>query len=108
MLRKWQKWLWLLAGVVAVALVVMTVRLATRSRNLALVNQTVYLAEQRGAVGLREGPDPASPVVAALVRGSAVTILEVTIERGQTWILVQKANTVPGWIPLEAVTRDPP
>jgi uncharacterized protein GlcG (DUF336 family) len=108
MSRKWHMLLWLLAGLTAITLAMLTVRLAARARNQTLVNMTVYVADRSGAIGLLERPDAASPVVAALVRGSAVTVLEVNTQQGQTWVRIQKANTVPGWVPLKAVTRDPP
>jgi uncharacterized protein YgiM (DUF1202 family) len=100
--------LWVLAGVVAVVLAVATFRLAARARGQNILSQTVYVTAQRGAVGLRTEPDEDAPVVAALVRGSAVTIIEVSTQGTQTWYRIQKGSMKPGWVPADFVSRNPP
>ena len=95
--------LWLLTAMVAVALLVATITLADRARTYRILNGTVYLTGRENTVHLRQEPDGESPVVAAFVRGSAVTVLEVSSGEGQTWYLVQKGEMTPGWVPADQV-----
>jgi hypothetical protein len=100
--------LWIITGLVALVLAFATVRLATRAKSQALFGSTGYLAGRRNTINVRESPDAASPVVAVLVRGSAVTILDSRVEGGQTWYLIQKDKMTPGWISAEFISQDPP
>jgi hypothetical protein len=100
--------LWIITGLVALVLALVTVRLAARATSQAVFGSSAYLAGRSNTIRLRESPDPASPVTAILVRGSAVTILDTTVEGGQTWYLIQKDNMTPGWIPAEFMSQDPP
>ncbi len=100
--------LWIVTGLVALVLAALTIRLAARARNQIVVNSTVYLVGEGVSVGLHEGPDPASPIIAVLVRGSAVTVLDFATEGGQMWYYIQKEAMTPGWVPAEHVRRSSP
>jgi uncharacterized protein YgiM (DUF1202 family) len=100
--------LWILAAIVAVALLAATLALAARARTYQILNDTVYLTSREVAVRLHQGPDAGSPVVAALVPGSAVTVLDVSSGDGQTWYHVQKGGMTPGWVPADHVRLNPP
>ena len=100
--RRWYV-LWLLTAIVAVALLAATIALADKARTYQILQGTVYLTSRERTVHLRQGPDWESPVVAAFVRGSAVTVLEVSSGEGQTWYLVQKGEMTPGWVPADQV-----
>jgi len=100
--------LWVVTVLVAVFLLVATLRLAARARSQSILGQTVYLIGRGSAAKLYQEPDPGSPVVAALVHGSTVVILDQVNRDGETWVLVRKSNTTPGWIPADTVSRDPP
>jgi uncharacterized protein YgiM (DUF1202 family) len=95
--------LWLLTVIVAVALLAATIALADRARTYQILSGTVYLTGSENTVHLRQGPDWESPVVAAFMRGSAVTVLEVSRGEDQIWYRVQKGDMTPGWIPAEQV-----
>lgn len=95
--------LWLLTAIAAVALLAATLTLATRARTYRILNSTVYLNSRELTVYLHQGPDGESPVVAALVRGSAVTVLDVSSGEGQIWYRVQKGEMTPGWVPDDQV-----
>ena len=95
--------LWLLTVIVAVALLGATIALADRARTGQILNSTVYLAGSENTVHLRQGPNWESPLVAAFVRGSAVTVLEVSSGEDQLWYRVQKGDMTPGWIPADQV-----
>lgn len=95
--------LWLLTAIVAVALLAATITLSDRARTYRILNGTVYLAGSELTVHLRQGPDAESPVVASFVRGSAVTVLDVSGEEDQIWYRVQKGDMTPGWIPADQV-----
>jgi uncharacterized protein YgiM (DUF1202 family) len=88
---------------VAVALLVATITLADRARTDQILNSTVYLTGSENTVHLRQGPDSESPVVAAFMRGSAVTVLEISGADDQIWYRVQKGDMTPGWIPADQV-----
>ncbi|MGD8625801.1 MAG: SH3 domain-containing protein [Anaerolineae bacterium] len=100
--------LWIVTGLVALVLALVTVRLAARATSQAVFGSTAYLAGRRNAIRLRESPDAAAPVTAILVRGSAVTILDTTVEGEQPWYLIQKGDTTPGWVSGEFLSQDPP
>jgi len=95
--------LWFLTAIVAVALLAATIALADRARTGQILNSTVYLTGSENTVHLRQGPDSESPVVAGFVRGSAVTVLEVSSQQDQIWYRVQKGDMTPGWIPADQV-----
>ena len=99
---------WMLTLLVAAGLTVATAALVVRSRNYRILNDTVYLTSSEISVHLHERPDAASPVIASLVRGSAVAVLDVSEADGQTWYLVQKQTMVPGWVPAEQIQLAPP
>lgn len=100
--------LWILTAVVVVTLVMATVALAARARSYRILNSTVYLSSNGPSVGLHAGPDLSSPVVAALVRGSPVTVLAVAEAAGQTWYRVQKGEMKPGWVSADTIRLSPP
>jgi uncharacterized protein YgiM (DUF1202 family) len=100
--------LWLLTVIVAVALLAATMTLAARARTYRILESTVYLTGRELTVHLRQEPDGESPEVAALVRGSAVTVLDVSSGEGQIWYRVQKGEMTPGWIPADQVRLRPP
>jgi uncharacterized protein YgiM (DUF1202 family) len=95
--------LWLVTVIVAVALFAATIALADRARSYRILSGTVYLTGSENTVHLRQGPDWESPVVAAFMRGSAVTVLEVFGGEDQIWYRVQKDDMTPGWIPADQV-----
>jgi len=95
--------LWLLTAIVAVALLAATITLAARDRSYRILNSTVYLTNREPTIRLHQGPDGESPVVAALVRGSAVTVLDTSSGAGQIWYRVQKGEMTPGWVPAGQV-----
>ena len=99
---------WIVTLAVAAGLAIATATLAARSRTYRILNDTVYLTSSGPSVKLHERPDPASPVIAGLARGSAVTVLDSAKANGQTWYLVQKMTMVPGWIPAEQIQLTPP
>jgi hypothetical protein len=100
--------LWIITGLVALVLAFATVRLAARAKSQAVFGSTVYLTGRRSTIKLHEVPDPSSPVAAALVRGSAVIILDFAIGEEQTWYLVQKGDMTPGWVSAEYISQNPP
>lgn len=100
--------MWIVTLVVVAGLTAATAALSARSRTYRILNDTVFLTSGAVSVHLRERPDPAAPVVAGLVRGSAVTVLDFAQVNGQTWYLVQKETMVPGWIPAEQIRLNPP
>jgi hypothetical protein len=106
--KKWHRVLWLVTGLVALLLLVATLRLATRAQSERILGQTVYLISRGSAAMLHQEPDPGSPVVGALVHGSTVVVLDQASQGGETWYLVHKSNMAPGWIPAANVSRDPP
>lgn len=108
MSKKTLRVLWLLTAAMALILVVATLRLADRARGQAVLGSTVYLDGRARTIQLRDAPGESSGVVAALVRGSAVTVLASVTHKGQTWYRVQKADMTPGWIPGGVVRLDPP
>jgi hypothetical protein len=103
-----EKVLWVLAGIAALLLLTATVQLVARTRSQGIVGETVYLVGQTGAIRLHESPAQDSKVIAALVRGSPVTVLGLSQEEGQAWYLVQKGEMTPGWVPAYEVTRETP
>lgn len=100
--------LWILTLVVAAGLTAATAALAARSRSYRILNDTVFLTSGEVSVHLHERADPDSPIVAGLVRGSAVTVLDLAKVDGRIWYLVQKGTMVPGWIPAEEIRLSPP
>lgn len=100
--------LWMLTAVVAVTLVLATVALTDRARSHRILNSTVYLNSSNPSVGLHAAPTLSSPVVAALVRGSPVTVLAVAEAAGQTWYQVQKGEMKPGWVSADTIRLSPP
>jgi hypothetical protein len=100
--------LWIVTSIVALLLTAATLRLAARERSQALLRQTVYLTGGGSVVGLHQEPDRASPVVAALARGSEVTVLNLNTEGGESWYRVQKRDMTPGWVPRAWIRLDPP
>jgi uncharacterized protein YgiM (DUF1202 family) len=100
--------LWLLTVIVAVGLLAATITLAARTRSYRILNSTVYLTSKELVVHLHQGPDGESPVVAALARGSAVTVLDLARGEGQIWYRVQKGEMAPGWIPAGQVRLKKP
>jgi len=92
-----------LTAIVAAALLAATLTLAARARTYRILSGTVYLTSGEPVIYLRQGPDGESPVAAALVRGSAVTVLDVASQEGQTWYRVQKGEMTPGWVPADQV-----
>ena len=95
--------LWLLTVIVAAALLAATITLSARARSYRILNSTVYLTSKELVIHLHQGPDGESPVVAALARGSAVTVLDVSGGEGQIWYRVQKGEMTPGWVPADQV-----
>ena len=100
--------LWFLTAIVAAALLAATITLAARARTYRILNSTVYLTSNELVVHLHEGPDGESPVVAALARGSAVTVLDLSSGEGQIWYRVQKGEMTPGWVPAGQVRLNQP
>jgi 2-methylcitrate dehydratase PrpD len=100
--------LWIITVLLAVILTGATLRLATKARTQTILSETVYLTGGSSSIQLHAEADRASPAVAALVRGSAVTVIDFTDEGGQTWYLVQKANMTPGWVHSEHISLDQP
>lgn len=108
MSKKTLRVLWLLTAALALVLVFATLRLADRARAKAVLGSTVVLDGRARTIQLRDAPGESSQVVAALVRGSAVTVLASVTHEGQMWYRVQKADMTPGWVPGELVRLDPP
>jgi hypothetical protein len=100
--------LWIITGLVALLLAAATLRLAARSRSQALLGRKVYLTGRSSGVQLHQEPDLDSPIVAVLVRGSTVTVLDSVARGDQTWYRVQKADMTPGWVPDERISTNPP
>lgn len=100
--------LWVITGLVIVILTIATIRLAAESRNQTIPSETAYLTGRSTSIQLHAEPDFSSPAVAALVRGSAVTVINSVREGSETWYLVQKAKMTPGWIRSEHIRQDPP
>ena len=108
MSRKTRRILWAVTGLVALLLAIVTLRLATRTRSQAILGQPVYLTGRGSAAKLYQEPNTESLIVAALVRGSTVIVLDQESQDGETWYLVRKDAMTPGWIPASSVSRDPP
>lgn len=100
--------LWIITGLVALALLAATIGLARRARTRVVVSSTVYLTSGSITVGLHEEPNQESPVIAMLVRDSAVTVLAIADEGGQTWYYVQKGTMTPGWVPAQDIRINAP
>ena len=100
--------LWAITGLVVVILTVATIGLAAESRNRAILSETVYLTGRSTSIQLHAEPYLSSPAVAALARGSAVTVVKSVREGSETWYLVQKAKMTPGWIRSEHIRQNPP
>ena len=108
MSKKTRRILWAVTGIVALFLAVATLTLAARARSQAILGQSVYLTGRGSAAKLHQEPNPDSPVVAALVHGSTVIVLDQDSQDGQTWYLVRKDIMTPGWILASSVSLDPP
>lgn len=100
--------LWIITGLVALALLAATIGLARRASTQAVVNSTVYLTSGSVSVGLHEQPNQESPVIAVLVRDSAVTVMAIANEGGRTWYYVQKGTMTPGWVSAENIRLHAP
>jgi len=98
--------LWVITGLVALILAFSTLRLVARTRSQAILGQPIVLTGRGSAAELHQEPDPDSPIVAALVRGSTVIVLDQDQHDGQTWYLIRKNNMTPGWIPASSVNID--
>lgn len=108
MSKKTRRILWAATGLVALVLAITTLRLAARTQSQAILGQPVVLTGRGSAAELYEEPSTDSLIVAALVRGSTVIVLDQDSRDGETWYLVRKGTMTPGWILASSVSRDPP
>lgn len=99
--------LWVLAGLVAVVLLVATIGLAVKARDQADRGVTAYLTSGSKLVILLKQPSQAGIVAAIVERGTAVAIVDAITESDQTWYHV-KAGTDSGWVQAEYISLSPP
>ena len=108
MSKRTSRVLWAITGLIALVLAVATWSLAARTRSQAILGQPVVLTGRGSAVELHQEPDPDSPIIAALVRGSTVVVLDQDNQDGQIWYLVRKGTMTPGWIPASSISAESP
>ena len=107
MSKKTLSTLWIITGLVTVALLAATIGLASKSRAKAILNSEVYLSRTSSLNVLYDQPDRFSRVIATLKRGTAVIVRDAATEDGQTWYYVE-ARTASGWVEAQFVSRVPP
>jgi SH3-like domain-containing protein len=105
--------LWILTGLVALVLLIVTVSLASRAlvlpRTISQADQTVtvYLTGGGRLFQLYEEPDRLARVRSVLEYGTAVDVVDSTEDRDQLWYYVE-VEEKKGWIPAESVSLEPP
>jgi hypothetical protein len=104
--KRTRRILWTITGLIALLLAGATWSLAARTRSQSILGQPIVLTGRGSAAELHQEPDPDSPIVAALVRGSTVVVLDQDNQDGQIWYLVRKGNMTPGWIPASSVSSE--
>lgn len=96
-------WLWLLAGIVALALLLATGALYVRANSQASTFAGV-VAGPEGAVYLRSRPHPSAGVVTVLEPGDPIDVRSSRDVDGTLWFEIHTERSR-GWLPAERVER---
>lgn len=97
-------WLWLLAGIVALILLLATGALALKAGSQAGTFAGIVAGPQ-GAVYLRSRPAPGAGVVTILEPGDRVEVENSRDVDGSRWYQVRTERGRLGWLPEERVER---
>ena len=99
--------LWKLTGLAALGLLLVTAALAMRSRSVADVEVSAYIARSSSSVYLRERVGDSAKIVTVVNPGTPVLIKNSLVVDGQEWYFIEIEDQT-GWIPADNISLTPP
>ena len=98
---------WFVTGLVAVALVVITIAFVVIAVGQAGLGVEVYLTNPTGLVQLHAAPSSSSTSIAILGDGTTAVVRDIRSIGDETWYLVE-TDAAAGWVNESRINRDPP
>jgi len=98
---------WLVTGLVAVALAVVSIAFAVTAVGQAGLGVEVYLTNPTGLVQLHAAPSSFSTSIAILGDGAMAIVRQIRSIGDETWYLVE-AEAAAGWVNESRISTDPP